>query len=170
MATLPFEWGMAEPHIFSIHSRVLSAGNANKILFNYNTVRPVTVAARFKAWSVFTRLNAGIMGSNITQGMDVCLSLFCWYRYRSCDGLILHLRSPIDRLRINKLKWHKSVSRIPYSPKWGQQERERERVTPFGISVGDLIIYYISFYITKCLLPNSFPILYTIEWYFETDV
>jgi hypothetical protein len=33
--------------------------------------------ARFKAWNVFARLNAGIMGSNPTQGMDVCVRLFC---------------------------------------------------------------------------------------------
>jgi hypothetical protein len=28
------------------------------------------VAARFKAWTVFARSNAGIVGSNPTQGMD----------------------------------------------------------------------------------------------------
>jgi hypothetical protein len=38
---------------------------------------PITVAARCKAWTVFGRLNAGIVGSNPTQGMDVCARLFC---------------------------------------------------------------------------------------------
>jgi hypothetical protein len=33
---------------------------------------PITVAARSKAWTVFVRSNAGIVGSNPTQGMDVC--------------------------------------------------------------------------------------------------
>jgi hypothetical protein len=33
--------------------------------------KPVTVAARPKAWTVFARSDAGIMGSNPTQGMDV---------------------------------------------------------------------------------------------------
>jgi hypothetical protein len=37
---------------------------------------PITVAARSKAWTVFAPSNAGIVGSNSTQGMDVCLHLF----------------------------------------------------------------------------------------------
>jgi hypothetical protein len=32
---------------------------------------PITVAARFKAWTVFSRSNAGIVGLNPTRGMDV---------------------------------------------------------------------------------------------------
>jgi Zn-dependent protease with chaperone function len=35
------------------------------------------VVARSKAWTVFTGLNAGIVGSNTTQGIDVCVRLFC---------------------------------------------------------------------------------------------
>jgi hypothetical protein len=38
---------------------------------------PVTVAARSKAWTVFARSNAGILDSNTTQWMDVCVFLFC---------------------------------------------------------------------------------------------
>jgi hypothetical protein len=38
---------------------------------------PITVAALFKAWTVFTRSNAGIVGLNPTQSMDVCVCLFC---------------------------------------------------------------------------------------------
>jgi hypothetical protein len=38
---------------------------------------PITVAARSKAWTVFSRSNTGIMGSNPTRGMDVCVLLFC---------------------------------------------------------------------------------------------
>jgi hypothetical protein len=34
------------------------------------------VAARSKAWTVFARSNIGIVGSNLTQGMDVCVLLF----------------------------------------------------------------------------------------------
>jgi hypothetical protein len=37
------------------------------------------VAAWFNAWTLFARSNAGIVGSNPTQGMDVCLHLFCVY-------------------------------------------------------------------------------------------
>jgi hypothetical protein len=32
--------------------------------------------ARFKAWTVFSRSDAGIVGSNPNQGMDVCARLF----------------------------------------------------------------------------------------------
>jgi hypothetical protein len=38
---------------------------------------PITVAARPKAWTVFTRSNAGIVCSNPTQSMNVCERLFC---------------------------------------------------------------------------------------------
>jgi hypothetical protein len=34
---------------------------------------PITAAARSKAWTVFAHSNAEIMGSNPTQGMDVCI-------------------------------------------------------------------------------------------------
>jgi hypothetical protein len=30
-----------------------------------------------KARTIFARLNRGIMGSNHTQGMDICVRLFC---------------------------------------------------------------------------------------------
>jgi hypothetical protein len=35
------------------------------------------VAARSNAWTVFARSNTGILGSNPTWGMDVCVRLFC---------------------------------------------------------------------------------------------
>jgi hypothetical protein len=37
----------------------------------------IAVAGRSKAWTVFARSNAGIMGSNPTWGIDVCVRLFC---------------------------------------------------------------------------------------------
>jgi hypothetical protein len=37
---------------------------------------PIAVAARSKAWTVFARSNAGIVGSNPAQGMDVSVRLF----------------------------------------------------------------------------------------------
>jgi hypothetical protein len=37
----------------------------------------IAVAAPSKAWSVFARSNTGIVGSNPTQGMGVCVRLFC---------------------------------------------------------------------------------------------
>jgi hypothetical protein len=38
---------------------------------------PITVAARYKARNIFDRSNTEIMGSYPTQGMDVCVRLFC---------------------------------------------------------------------------------------------
>jgi hypothetical protein len=38
---------------------------------------PITAAARSEAWTVFARSDAGIVGSNPTRGMDVCVRLFC---------------------------------------------------------------------------------------------
>jgi hypothetical protein len=37
------------------------------------SLKPITVAAQSKAWTVFARWNAGIVGSNPTRGMDVCV-------------------------------------------------------------------------------------------------
>jgi hypothetical protein len=51
---------------------------------------PIAVAARSKAWTVFARSNTGILGSNPTQGMDVCVLLF------SVCVLIPRPRSPTD--------------------------------------------------------------------------
>jgi hypothetical protein len=77
----------------------------------------VTVAARSKAWTVFARSNAGIVGSNPTQVMDVCLRLFCvclgnglamgWSLIQGILPTVLGLRN-----------WsEKNVSRMPYAPK-----------------------------------------------------
>jgi hypothetical protein len=39
---------------------------------------PITMAAQSKAWIMtFSRSNAGILDSNPTQGMDMCVLLFC---------------------------------------------------------------------------------------------
>jgi hypothetical protein len=34
------------------------------------------MTARSKTWTIFARLNTGIVGSNPTRGMDVCVRLF----------------------------------------------------------------------------------------------
>jgi hypothetical protein len=36
----------------------------------------ITVAARSKAWTVFARSDAGIVGSNPSNGMDVCVCVY----------------------------------------------------------------------------------------------
>jgi hypothetical protein len=42
-----------------------------------NCLLPITVATRYNVWTVFARLNAGIVGSSPTRGMGVCVRLFC---------------------------------------------------------------------------------------------
>jgi hypothetical protein len=86
--------------------------------------KPVTVAGRSKAWTVSAWSKAGIVGSNPTQGMDVFLCLFCvcvssglatgWSLIQGVLPTVLGLRN-CSEIR---------VSRMPYTPKWGQQERQ----------------------------------------------
>jgi hypothetical protein len=74
---------------------------------------PITVAARPKAWTTFARSNAGLVGSNPTQNMDVSVRLFCVYVL--CVGSDLATGwSPVQGVlptvyRIKKLKnWSRS--------------------------------------------------------------
>jgi hypothetical protein len=51
--------------------------NDGDIVSDSDTEEPITVATLSKAWTVFTRSNTGIVGSNPTWGMDVCVRFFC---------------------------------------------------------------------------------------------
>jgi hypothetical protein len=68
--------------------------------------KPTTVAALSKARTVFACSNTGIVGSNPTQSMGVCIVCSCSVsRKRPCDGLIPRPRSPTDCVyRIKKPK------------------------------------------------------------------
>jgi hypothetical protein len=46
------------------------------------------MAARSKAWNVFVRSNTGVVGSNPSREMDVCVRLFC-----VCVVLFIGLRN-----------------------------------------------------------------------------
>jgi hypothetical protein len=46
-------------------------------MLQWSLERSITVAARAKEWTVFALSNTGIVGSNTTQSMDVCMRLFC---------------------------------------------------------------------------------------------
>jgi hypothetical protein len=39
--------------------------------------RPITVTASPRASIVFARSNTGVVGSNLTRGIDICVGLFC---------------------------------------------------------------------------------------------
>jgi hypothetical protein len=45
---------------------------------------PIAVVGWSKAWTLFACWTAGIVGSNRTQGMDVCVHLFCVLCYSVC--------------------------------------------------------------------------------------
>jgi hypothetical protein len=69
----------------------------------------ITVAARFEAWTVFVRFDAGIVGSNPIQGMDVCVHLFCVCVVLYVGNCLATGWSPVQRVlptvyRIKKLK------------------------------------------------------------------
>jgi hypothetical protein len=40
-------------------------------------IGPITVAERYKAWTVIARSNTGIVGWNPTEAMDVCAFILC---------------------------------------------------------------------------------------------
>jgi hypothetical protein len=52
---------------------------ANDVMLTvmHSQTQSIAVAARSKAWTVFARSNTGIVGSNPTTGIDVCVRLFC---------------------------------------------------------------------------------------------
>jgi hypothetical protein len=57
------------------------SGKSSELLgLNFNRVlhisQHITAVARSKARTVFSRSNAGIVASNPTQGMDVCVRFF----------------------------------------------------------------------------------------------
>jgi hypothetical protein len=60
---------------------VCNAERDNNLITVYQKINtlnqwlPITVAARSTARIVFARWNTGIVGSNPTQGMDVCVVL-----------------------------------------------------------------------------------------------
>jgi hypothetical protein len=66
---------------------------------------PITVTARSKALTVFARSNAGIVGSNPTRGMDVCVRLFFVCVFLCVvSGLTTHTRSLTDYVQIRELR------------------------------------------------------------------
>jgi hypothetical protein len=93
----------------------LSYGAANVVIkCMWVDLWPITVASRSKAPTVFARSNTAIVGSNLTQGLDVCVRLFCvCVVLREGSGLMTDW-SPVQGVlpsvyRIKKLqKWPRS--------------------------------------------------------------
>jgi hypothetical protein len=55
----------------SLFSRLIYDVASAEELMYFNNVKPVTVAERSKACTVFVRSEAGTLGSNPSEGMDV---------------------------------------------------------------------------------------------------
>jgi hypothetical protein len=91
-------WNMTPCHLVSVRWRaggaILHPSTANNVKCKFLCPcisKPTTGVTRSKAWTVFALSKAGIVGSNPTQGMDVCVRLFCL-----CVVLCVGRRSPTD--------------------------------------------------------------------------
>jgi hypothetical protein len=67
-----------------LHSKIFYANfvrlnvNPGEDIYSYHIHCPlITVATRSEACTAFARLNTGIIVSNRTRGIDVCMCLFC---------------------------------------------------------------------------------------------
>jgi hypothetical protein len=80
----------------------------------------IRVATSSEAWIIFVHFNAETLGSNPTRRIYVSVSLFCLScpvsRYRPCNVLIPHLRSPTTLHRIKKLKKKAKVKKRAVEP------------------------------------------------------
>jgi hypothetical protein len=62
--------------IFSFFTYVKTSHDIQEITFILSDLL-ITVAARSKAWTAFVRSDAGIVSSNSTRGMDLCVLCLC---------------------------------------------------------------------------------------------
>jgi hypothetical protein len=71
-------WSQINPvHVIHSYFFEIYVNVINSFTRRYSMWSWITIAARSKAWTVFTLSNAGIVSSNPSQGMDVCVHLFC---------------------------------------------------------------------------------------------
>jgi hypothetical protein len=69
----------------------------------------ITVTAHYGAWTVFARLNTGVVGSNPTRGTNVCVCLFRVYAVMCVGSGLVTGWSPVQGIppsmyRFTKLK------------------------------------------------------------------
>jgi hypothetical protein len=98
-------------------------------------IQPITVAEWSKAWSVLARLDAAIVGSNPTWGIDV-YSMFVL----SCVGRGLVMsRLLVQRVLPTVLDKETEVKRkvwwMPHAPVGAKKEKRRADITKHGIDI-----------------------------------
>jgi hypothetical protein len=81
----------------------------------------ITVAARSEASTVFSRSKAGIVASNPTEGMDVCVHLFRVYVVLCLGSDLATGSSPVQGVlpavfKIKKLKKRPRSNKRPVEP------------------------------------------------------
>jgi hypothetical protein len=76
MKLVPVMWNIPVCVRRNIHSLRLMH-YAQNIFNSVGTFMPITVVSRSKTGTVFARSNAGIVISNTTQGINICVLLFC---------------------------------------------------------------------------------------------
>jgi hypothetical protein len=86
----------------ALHGFIVFLSSSRKNIRLAAQIRPITVAARSKIWTVFARSNAGIVGSNPTQAMDVCVVLCVGSGLATGWSLVQGVLPTV--YRINKLK------------------------------------------------------------------
>jgi hypothetical protein len=103
--------------------------------------KPITVTARSKTLTVFARSNAGIVNSNTTQGMNVCVPLFCVCVVLCVGRGLATGWSPVLRV-VPTVHRFKKLKKRPRSNKrtvesqtdkgWQRNQTERIESAPFG--------------------------------------
>jgi hypothetical protein len=63
--------------------------------------------------------------SNPTQGMDVCVHLFCVCVVLSLGRGLATSWSPVQGV-LPSVKWSWNWENVPYAPKWKREEEEKE--------------------------------------------
>jgi hypothetical protein len=65
----------------------------------------ITVATRSEARSVFSRLNAGVLGTNPTRGINTCVNVFCVYDVLCIDNGVATDRSIVQGVLLTMHKF-----------------------------------------------------------------
>jgi hypothetical protein len=102
------------------------------VLFSGEHGPSTTVAARCEVWNVFARSNNAIVGSNPTQGIDVCVRLFCVCVVLCVSRGLATGWSPVQgvlpTVKDQETEVKRSVSRMPYAPSGSNRNKDRKNM------------------------------------------